>query len=495
MPPQNYSVQLTDTYQLQSSTRRYTSEGFLRALAVATRAGTQYYPSAYLGLPGPERMVGLYRPPEAVFHTDTKDSIRGKAVTRDHPQGRQSVTPENWKELAVGHAGDEVQELEDGRLAVWITITDPDTIQDVENGIDEISMGSKSNFSAFVADDGAPLDYYYVDSAIDINHIALIPPGQGRAGRDVRIMDSMEAKMEHLTNTQPPAQQPPAQNQHLQLPYQPQPQVFDNQQQPHGQPPVDPQPVLPQATQAQQQLFATWPYGPQAPVFNPQQFAGGQPPQPVFAPTEQAQQGMQQAMQGMGNPPVPPPAPGYGYGPNPGFPPQPPYPGVMQQQQPAAPPTGDSKTQPIIEDTQNPAAFEAAVARRLQLITDCAPFLDDATRAKAQSMSERDLLIEATKDVVSNGRDMADDFLRGILTMKMQRTQEAEQTQDSIEAAWQGATAPPQQIGDAMDPWSGGVFRDSVDILIHDAENGDAPNNGQWMQPAMSGQTNSLRPR
>ena len=505
MTPHTYVANFTDTFQLQTSTRYYTSEGFLRALAVATRAGTQQYPSRYLGLPGPDRMVGLYRPPEAVFHDETKSSLRGKAVTREHPTGRQSVTPENWKELAVGHAGDNILELEDGRLAVWITLIEPGAIRDVEAGIDEISMGSRSNFSPFVAEDGTALDSYFVDSPIDINHMALIPPGQGRAGRDVRVMDSREGNMAPIIPQQPqapPAAQPQA-GQAPVVPVPPQAQpvpafqggapVFPGGTQSFQAPTQPQQPqqyMVPQQVTPQQGLGFGQPTPPQVqnqPITS-FGYAGQQPPQQPQPPQLMPPPAMQQAVQ-QHNPAIPPPdqVPQGAYPPTATIlvgqaPPQP----IPVTPQPPQPPTGDSAAQPIIEDSRQAAAFQAAVASKVQLLNDCMPFLDDATKAKAQTLSERDLLIAATADLASNGKDLPDDFLRGMLAIKIQQQQKQAQQQDSIQDAWQGAAESPAGAGQQqqpVDPWAGGLFRDSLDMLISDA-NTDSPRNNGAQMPA-----------
>ena len=178
--------------------RERTPEGFLRATAALTRTGVQRYSSEELGLPGPSREVGIYRPPETVFSDDTKASARMKPVTVGHPA--HDVTPANYRNLAVGHLGDEPFAIDDRRLGASLTLTDADTIAQVEQGKDQISAGYYMNVlperGTF---DG--LDYdYRVDGPMRINHVALVD--RGRAGPSVRIFDGDkpmdEAKIKQL---------------------------------------------------------------------------------------------------------------------------------------------------------------------------------------------------------------------------------------------------------------------------------------------------------
>ena len=66
--------------------RQRTPEGFLRATAAVMRTGIQQYETAELGLPGPNRVVGVFRGAESVFADETRDSLKGKPVTMGHPR-------------------------------------------------------------------------------------------------------------------------------------------------------------------------------------------------------------------------------------------------------------------------------------------------------------------------------------------------------------------------------------------------------------------------
>ena len=165
--------------------RERTPEGFLQATAALTRAGVQRYSSEELGLPGPSREVGIYRPTDTVFADETRASARMKPVTVGHPA--VDVTPANYRDLAVGHLGDEAFQIDDRRLGAALTLTDAEAISRVEGGNDQVSAGYyMSVLPECGTFDGQDYDYR-MNGPMQINHVALVD--QGRAGPSVRIFD------------------------------------------------------------------------------------------------------------------------------------------------------------------------------------------------------------------------------------------------------------------------------------------------------------------
>ena len=102
-----------DTYSLDTATvqLRETADGYVVCQPRIARTGIQLYAGAEVGRPDLDQ-VRVYRPENEVMHKDSLKSLAGKPVTIEHPA--EPVTAKNWKDLAVGHMGDEV--LRDGEF-------------------------------------------------------------------------------------------------------------------------------------------------------------------------------------------------------------------------------------------------------------------------------------------------------------------------------------------------------------------------------------------
>lgn len=163
--------------------RRDSSGNFI-ASVLAARIGTQDYAGYELGKPEMAR-VTMYRPAEEVFSRDSMASFAGAPVTIEHPD--QMVTPENWKDHAVGEvASDDI--VKDGEaIRVPFMLRDADAISTVEGGKREISMGYTSTieWGDGVAPDGTP--YQATQRQIRINHLAIVD--RARGGPTLRIGD------------------------------------------------------------------------------------------------------------------------------------------------------------------------------------------------------------------------------------------------------------------------------------------------------------------
>lgn len=125
-----------------------------------------------------------FRSPEEVFSQDSLDSFRSVTVTKGHPA--LGVSPDNWKQLAVGHVAEDVRA--DGNfVAATIVIKDPETVADILAGdLMELSCGYTCKVEPATGEhDGRKFDN--VQREIRGNHVALGPKDWGRAGNDVRL--------------------------------------------------------------------------------------------------------------------------------------------------------------------------------------------------------------------------------------------------------------------------------------------------------------------
>jgi Uncharacterized protein conserved in bacteria len=104
------------------------------------------------------------------------------------------VTPENdgvSKGNAVGTPC-----MEGPYLTVDLLVTDPTTIQDIEEGrIGEISAGYHAD-TIFESGEFEGTPYHAKQTQLRFNHIAIIPYGTGRAGSDVRIINQQPQNLQ-----------------------------------------------------------------------------------------------------------------------------------------------------------------------------------------------------------------------------------------------------------------------------------------------------------
>ena len=158
------------------STRRKTAEGYLRAGAVTTRAGRIPYLRGELGLDGdPEETIEVDRTVQTLSHPVTLDTLKQAPITIGHPKG--GVTPESWKDLAVGHIVGEPQ-LTGNVISADVLIGDIEAQKRLDEGIAELSIG----YDFRLGTDGKTV------GPLEINHIAIVE--RGRAGSAVRVLDS-----------------------------------------------------------------------------------------------------------------------------------------------------------------------------------------------------------------------------------------------------------------------------------------------------------------
>ena len=183
-------LNITDQLDLtgSASTREITKEGYLKGIAAVTKVGVQLYSARDFGVDSDE-MVGVFRPPETVFHAQTQESIKQQPLTMTHPQ--EDVNSENHQRLSVGNTGEQVGPIDDERLGVNFVVNNKYIVDGIISGeIGELSLG----YDSFIISEegsynGDPYVYRF-DGPMDCNHLAVLQKGDGRCGESVKILDN-----------------------------------------------------------------------------------------------------------------------------------------------------------------------------------------------------------------------------------------------------------------------------------------------------------------
>ena len=180
-----------DTYSLDTTTvqLRETADGYVVCQPRIARTGIQLYTGEEVGRPDMEQ-VRVYRPETEVMHKDSLKSLAGKPVTIEHPA--EPVTAKNWKDLAVGHMGDEV--LRDGEFVrVPMILMDAGAIDITRGGKRQLSVGYTAalKWGDGVTPAGEPYDC--MQTAIRANHVAITHTARG--GDKLRMGDLKEKTM------------------------------------------------------------------------------------------------------------------------------------------------------------------------------------------------------------------------------------------------------------------------------------------------------------
>ncbi|WP_161893373.1 DUF2213 domain-containing protein [Pseudomonas juntendi] len=172
---------LDEAFKPTSRTR--TPEGYLCVKGIAARTGVYQYVSTELDLPGPARIVNVYKPPEELFDPESMATYVDKDVTNDHPEDLVDST--TFKDVSVGHVRG--VEREGDHLIVDMIIKDQSAINDIESGKAELSPGYTAEYveEAGTAPDGKA--YEYTQRTILNNHMAVVEAA--RAGKVARIFD------------------------------------------------------------------------------------------------------------------------------------------------------------------------------------------------------------------------------------------------------------------------------------------------------------------
>lgn len=165
------------------TSRTRTPEGYLCVKGIAARTGVYQYVSTELDMPGPARIVNVYKPAEELFSPESMATAIDKDVTNDHPDDLVDST--TFRDVSVGHARG--YEREGENAVVDMIIKDQSAIDDIESGKAELSPGYTAEYvpEAGIAPDGQP--YEYVQRIIKYNHFAVVDAA--RAGKVARIFD------------------------------------------------------------------------------------------------------------------------------------------------------------------------------------------------------------------------------------------------------------------------------------------------------------------
>lgn len=126
-----------------------------------------------------------YRPPEEVFAADSLATLRGATVTDLHPP--KLVDPSTFATVTRGHAHDDVRR--DGDLVVAdLMVQDASLVAMVNAGERrEVSCGYTCEVEQTPGVTPAGEKYDAIQRRIRHNHVALLPPGEGRSGPEVSL--------------------------------------------------------------------------------------------------------------------------------------------------------------------------------------------------------------------------------------------------------------------------------------------------------------------
>lgn len=170
----------------------------------AVLAGVEHTPGGAIRAPANLTRVGVFpyrladgsvrrelRLPEEVFSSGSLATLRGATVTDLHPSKdgeRVTVTPENWKDYAVGHVADDVQPS-GVYVSASVVIQDQRMIRLVEQEERrEVSCGYSCKLEPVSGVwDQTGEEYDAIQREIVYNHVAIGPRNWGRAGPTVAL--------------------------------------------------------------------------------------------------------------------------------------------------------------------------------------------------------------------------------------------------------------------------------------------------------------------
>lgn len=199
-------MRITASARIQNNTWRFDPDtGFLRCTASILRAGIMLYTRADLdGADIPAHLgdqIRLYVPQNELEDPESVASLEGKPIVIGH----------TWQTAGAltdcgNHCGAPM--VQGDHLISDILITDAEAVRRImlpesdPNRLQEISSAGDwlVVFEPGTAPDGQAYDGYFVK--LRYNHSALLPPGAGRAGASVRIINEKEAPKMEFTRVQ-----------------------------------------------------------------------------------------------------------------------------------------------------------------------------------------------------------------------------------------------------------------------------------------------------
>lgn len=158
-----------------------TSQGYVKAKALATRTGVFYY----LNFDGTVRRE--LRHPDEVFSKESMATLGSVIVTNDHPP--EPLNADNTSKYNCGFTSETVEKM-DEFLKTGITLTNSTCIKEVLDGVkQELSCGYFCDLDNTPGNYNGE-EYDVVQRNIRYNHLAVVK--FGRAGPEARIqMDSL----------------------------------------------------------------------------------------------------------------------------------------------------------------------------------------------------------------------------------------------------------------------------------------------------------------
>jgi len=169
---------------------RVDDNGFLRITIRLISCGVMEYGREELGndpalgeLPD---VVSVNVPPDAIFSPHAMQSIEGMPVIGGYHEWIEA--DEERKNHEVGSVAGEARQS-GPYLEVDLSIRDPDTIAKIKSG--ELTEISSAYTAYYDVTPGSYEDVAYdvAQNTIRFNHVALLPNGEGRGGREVRILN------------------------------------------------------------------------------------------------------------------------------------------------------------------------------------------------------------------------------------------------------------------------------------------------------------------
>lgn len=198
-------MRITTAARIQNNAWRFDPDtGFLRCTAAILCPGVMTYQRAELEDANPPeglQQLRMYVSPEELAAPEGLASLEGMPVVVGH----------TWQQAgAISSCGNIAGApfIADGHLMSGILITDPEAVRRVmlpdgdPSKLQEISSAGDWTvvWQSGVAPDGQAYDGLFVK--LRYNHSALLPPGAGRAGASVRIINEKEAKKMEFTRVQ-----------------------------------------------------------------------------------------------------------------------------------------------------------------------------------------------------------------------------------------------------------------------------------------------------
>ena len=171
-----------------------TPDGFLRCKARVLAERVMPYSKGELGedVPVDQDIIQMLVTQETMAEPEAIRSLEGALlVAGDHTW----LTPDMVSEYGMGHVAG--QPVMDGPYLVCdLLLTNPEAIAAVKSGqLPEISAAYRAE-TVFQPGEFNGEHYDAIQTQLRYNHIAIIPEGHGRAGRDVRILNKKNNKEE-----------------------------------------------------------------------------------------------------------------------------------------------------------------------------------------------------------------------------------------------------------------------------------------------------------